>query len=106
MNGLTIDLLKQTAQESVPKGTDVWLYGSRARGDADDDSDWDLLIILDKPLIETDDFGRFGYPFVVMGWKYGADVSPQLYTKTEWNSRSFTPYFKNVEQDKKIVYES
>ena len=28
------------------------MYGSRARNEATEDSDWDLLILLDKPKIE------------------------------------------------------
>lgn len=85
----------------MPAGSSVWLYGSRVRGEARKDSDWDLLIILDKAEISTEDFDRYGYPFIVLGWQYGADVSPQLYTREEWSQREYTPYYMNVEQDKK-----
>lgn len=30
----------------------IWLFGSRARGDADDDSDWDLLVIVDDDVTD------------------------------------------------------
>ncbi|MBC8154324.1 MAG: nucleotidyltransferase domain-containing protein, partial [Bacteroidetes bacterium] len=29
---------------------EVWLFGSRARGDARPDSDWDFLVLTDKPV--------------------------------------------------------
>ena len=29
---------------------EVWLFGSRARGDARPDSDWDFLMLTDKPV--------------------------------------------------------
>jgi predicted nucleotidyltransferase len=41
-----INHIKQTAANVLPKGSTLYLYGSRARGDYHDDSDWDLLILL------------------------------------------------------------
>lgn len=95
--------LKDTARRVVPQGGQVWLYGSRARGDAHDDSDWDLLILIDKPSVTTLDEDNIAYPFVVEGWKNDSDVSPQIYTFAEWKTRSFTPYYKNVEHDKRQI---
>lgn len=88
----------------MPAGSVVLLYGSRARGTAHEDSDWDLLVLLDKAEISDDDFVKYGYPFILLGWRYGADVSPQLYTFKEWQERRQTPFYNNVEQDKQIVY--
>lgn len=79
------------------------MYGSRARGDAHEDSDWDVLILLDKERINADDFNAVAYPIVQLGWKLNADVSPQLYTLKEWDKMSFMPYHKNVEHDKIVI---
>jgi uncharacterized protein len=45
------ELLQQCkrAIRSVVPDADVVLYGSRARGDAQDDSDYDLLVLVDGP---------------------------------------------------------
>lgn len=91
---------RETAKRVVPEGGQVWLYGSHARGESHSDSDWDLLILLNKDSITTEDEDVIAYPFVVEGWKNETAVSPQLYTFEEWDNRSFTPYYKNVEQDK------
>jgi predicted nucleotidyltransferase len=45
MNGVTVyDTIRQTVQANLP-GSRILLFGSRARGDQDKHSDYDLLII-------------------------------------------------------------
>ena len=83
--------LKATAHEVIPSGGRVWLYGSHSSGEARPDSDWDLLILLDKDEINNSDEDSISYPFVVEGWKHNAAISPQIYTFKEWRQRAFTP---------------
>lgn len=98
-----IDRLRETDRQVVPKGGKVWLYGSRARGTAHDDSDWDLLILLSKSHITSKDEDDIAYPFVLEGWRNNMAVSPQVYTYDEWEARSFTPFYQNVERDKQSI---
>ena len=91
--------IKRIAKEVLPKGGQLILYGSRARNEATEDSDWDLLILLDKPKIEHGDYDNVLYPFAALSWDVGEQISPIIYTKNEWNKYSFTPFYKNVEQD-------
>ena len=56
--------IKQTAISTIPKGGRAILYGSRARGDARKDSDWDILILLDKDTLDQSDYDNVSYPFV------------------------------------------
>lgn len=103
---LSISALTNQAKRIMPKGCHVWLYGSRARGTASPDSDWDILVLVDKESIDSDDFDKLGFPLIEYGWRYGEDLSPQIYTTNEWNSMRITPYYQNVERDKKLIYES
>lgn len=101
-----IGMLRNVAKEHMPVGSRVLLYGSRARGEAHANSDWDILVLINKPSVTQADFAMFAYPFVELGWKNDEDVSPQLYTTAEWNARKNTPYYENVEHDKQLIYES
>ncbi len=77
----------------------VVFFGSRARGTENYESDWDLLILLDKEKIEDNDFDKISYPLIEFGWKNGEQISPKLYTIKDWMKRSFTPFYKNIEEE-------
>lgn len=50
-----IDHIKEVAKTALPPQSTLLLYGSQARGDAHQGSDWDLLILLDKPRLDEND---------------------------------------------------
>lgn len=98
-SGDILNEIKRTAKEVLPKGGQLILFGSRARNEATEDSDWDLLILLDKPEIDMKDRNEVAYPFRALSWDVGELISPIIYTKENWRKMSFSPFYKNVEQD-------
>lgn len=92
--------LSAMAERIMPPKGEAYLFGSRARGTANSDSDWDILILLDKERITMEDYSQFGYPFLELGWDIGAMISPIMYTKKDWEKSSFTPFYKNVMNDR------
>ena len=72
------------------------LFGSRARGDARQDSDWDVLILLNKDKITKSDLDEVSYPVRELGWEIDAMLNPVMYTYKDWAGKSFTPFYKNV----------
>ena len=94
--------IQQVGRQVLSKDAHLMLYGSRARGDYHDDSDWDLLILLNRPQEESD-FQNIAYPIMELGFDIGEFFSVQTYSQDEWDSMSFLPYYKNVEQDKILL---
>ena len=99
----TIQSIRTMGKQILPEGSNLWLYGSRARGDYRVDSDWDLIVLVDKEKQQLQDFDQYAYPFIEMGWQMGTEINPMLYTQREWQQRHFTPFYKNVERDKVVL---
>ena len=72
------------------------LFGSRARGDARETSDWDILVLLDKERITSDDMDEITYAIRELGWELDEMVNPIMYTTKEWEKKRATPFYKNV----------
>ena len=74
------------------QGYIVWVEGE---GDARNDSDWDILILLDKDRLEQADYDNVSYPFVLLGCDLGTEINPILYTKKNGN-RIILPHFTRM----------
>ena len=98
-----IERIRTLAEQILPASASLWLYGSRARGDASPDSDFDLLILLDKDTISGEDHDRFGYPLKEMGWDMDVQISPHIYPQKQWNTWKYVPFHDNVEHDKIVL---
>lgn len=80
----------------APVRGEAILFGSRARGDARETSDWDVLVLLDKERLAASDVDEVSYPIRELGWEIDAVVNPLLYARRDWEGKSHTPFYKNV----------
>ena len=97
-----IERIAELGRQIIPEGASLWLYGSRARGDARSDSDYDLLILLDKDKITMQD-RDYSCHFFMNGLNFGSEVNAHTYTKSVWSMWSCAPFNQNVEEDKVVL---
>ena len=95
-NRKVLSRIKAVARETAPKGSRVILFGSRARGEAKKNSDWDILIVLPKNRLEQKDYDDVSYPLVELGWQLNEQINPIMYAQEEWAANSITPFYDNV----------
>ncbi|OFX22258.1 MAG: DNA polymerase III subunit beta [Bacteroidetes bacterium GWA2_31_9] len=80
--------------------SEIYLYGSRARGNAKKLSDWDLLILLNRKNISFDFETKFMDEFYEIELETGQIISPLIYSKSDWyENHSITPLFENIKNE-------
>ena len=91
--------IKNAVLELAP-GAEVILYGSRARGDAEPDSDWDVLVLIDET--PTSNFkSRIRRRLFDIELESDEIISSIIYSKNDWEEGRMrvTPLHKNVERE-------
>jgi UTP:GlnB (protein PII) uridylyltransferase len=76
--------VKQTIHEIEPNA-DIILYGSRARGDAHPESDWDFLILLDG-MVDDARTDALRHRIYNIEWDCGEVLSAIVRSRQEWNT--------------------
>lgn len=91
--------IKKAVREIDASAT-VILYGSRARGDEGAGSDWDLLILVNKPTVTMADEQVFRHKLCDVEMDTGEAISTFVFPEEDWNGRlSQSPYFKNIKRE-------
>ena len=80
--------------------SEIYLYGSRARGDIKQYSDWDLLILLKTKNISFELETTLMDEYYELELETGEIFSPMIYSKTDWNKTHFaTPLYENIQKE-------
>jgi len=98
-----LNQIKKIVTEQEPRAK-IYLYGSRSQGTAKSTSDWDLLILLNKDKISTEDEQKIIYPLYDLEFDTGEVISPMIYSEKEWNTKyKITPFYQNVMREGKLL---
>jgi len=76
----------------------VYLFGSHARGDADPESDADVLVVLDRIDRYGTEVERTGPMISELSLKYGVSVSRSFVSEQDWLSGE-SPFLTNVREE-------
>ena len=91
--------IKSSIKTIDPEAT-VILYGSFARGDNNQNSDIDILILVDKDNLTREDKKRIKYPLYEIEFETGRIISPLVVSRNDWESRHrITPFYDNVKKE-------
>jgi predicted nucleotidyltransferase len=91
-----ISQLIRTYVNSIDNDAEVILYGSRARGDERNDSDWDILILTDYSVDMTQE-RKFRDKLYDLELETGEPFSVFVYSKSDWQTKQrITPFYYNV----------
>ena len=96
------DILKQIKQSvhATDPGATLILYGSYARGDYHDESDIDILVLLDKDRVTVSDRMRIAYPLYHLELEVDRHISPVFRARHLWETKhTITPFYKNVARE-------
>jgi len=93
------ELIKNKIKQKDPTA-DVFLFGSHARGQAQPDSDWDILILTNKKSINRVDEKEYRHELFDIELEIGEVISAQVFSKTDWENRyHITPLYANIKRD-------
>lgn len=91
-----LDEIKYRVQQVDP-GAEVYLYGSRARGEEGAHSDWDVLILVEREAIDYAFEKQLTYPLYDLEFETGEIISPMVYPKQQWYTKyKKTPFYQQI----------
>lgn len=94
-----IQLIRQKVSE-LDNTAEVILYGSRARGDNKRDSDWDVMILLNRKKVDKKVEQTYRHHLLDIELEIGVPVSVFVYSKSDWEGKySITPLYKSIKKE-------
>jgi len=96
-----LDRIRDAVREIEPEAA-IMLYGSRARGDSEADSDWDLLVLLDG-LAGHERATAVRHRIYEVEWTHEdcPVLSAMVFSKQDWDTPLYKamPFHDNVERE-------
>ena len=90
--------IKETVLK-IDEDAEVLLFGSQARGEANVESDWDLLILVSHPT-DLKEEQKFRHKLIEIELEYGVAISTMVKSKEEWQERFYmTPLYQNISRE-------
>ena len=79
---------------------EVILFGSRATGKANEESDWDILILIDKPKKDRSVEDEYRNVLFQLELELGEAISTFIYSKHDWETKhSNSPLYLSIKEE-------
>lgn len=102
MNKKEKNIIKLIGSKIRRKNPDaeIILFGSHARGDANVNSDWDILILLNNLNVDRTIEKEYREELFDVELETGIPISTFVFSKNEWETiHAITPLYINVKRD-------
>lgn len=95
--------IKRIVKDKAPLAK-IYLYGSRLRGTERPESDWDILILLNRNKITHEIEEEITDPLYDLEFDTGEVISPMIFSEKEWNTKyRITPFYHNIMKEHKLL---
>ncbi len=92
-------LIQLRIKHQDPKA-EVILFGSHARGQATEESDWDILILMDRPKKDRSIEERYREEIFQLELEIGEAISTFVYSKKDWETKHvYSPFYQNIKKE-------
>jgi len=79
-----LEKIKEAVKQLYPEAN-IILYGSRARGNAQKDSNWDFPILIGQDISEREKL-KIRYALFEIEWETDEVISSIIHSKNEWSN--------------------
>lgn len=84
------------------RDAEIILYGSRARGNYKQESDWDILILL-TTFVNENLKEKIRNELFEIELETDQAISSIIQSKKEWNDFNLTPFYRNIEKEGVVI---
>lgn len=79
---------------------EIILYGSRARGEAGPESEWDILILINQEKQTREIENKYRDQILEIELEFGQSISSIIINKDDWEGKySITPLYENIKNE-------
>ena len=83
---------------------EVILFGSHARGQAHKESDWDILILMNRTKENRSDENLYRNEIFELELELGESISTLIYSRKDWeNKYAHTPVHQNINNEGIVI---
>ena len=92
-------MIKSRIKQKNPLA-DIILFGSHARGQSNKDSDWDILILLNQPVVNRMMEREYRDELFAIELEIGEPISTLVFSKSDWEQKhEITPLYQNIKRE-------
>jgi predicted nucleotidyltransferase len=98
-------ILRQIRQATleVDPSAQLILFGSQARSETHEESDWDILVLTENEKVDASYKRSLLRNILKLELELGITISSVIRTKKNWEEMALTPFYQEVKKDGELI---